>query len=451
MAKTRSIGSVRPSVHWAATVSRNGRRLGRGPGLAGGPRGGGHLVGRDDRGEGVLVPRRQPGRDHAGAAGQVVAEAVGEQVGVGPERHRLEGPDGGQPDAGVPLSQRHPDVDGPTRDLVVDRRADPLVGVVRGAREGVVRGTPDHAVVVVEGGDPDPGAGRRALGGEQDPVVEVGGVRLRHLDVPTEGRQRRGVLPDVEGWLDVGAQHHPPGVGPVAAGSPGADRLGGHGGGPEQQGTGDQPGRPAAATRHRPTGPVCAQHQPGEPQRRHHRALRPDGGRRAHPQQDHRGEQQQRREQRQQGPQPHRPGVDPGQEGAEGARGQAERPRQHQQPSVAVHGRQRGQQVLPAEEQLVGEQAQGARRRRDGAVRAQAERPAEEEEGEHGEQYRRDRGPPQRAGDVDEDDPDQHPGDADHGEAGAGVRRRQPEQRRAAQGEQEAGVHQLGRGRAPAA
>ena len=81
---------------------------------------------------------------------------------------------------------------------------------------------------------------------------------------------------------------------------------------------------------------------------------------------------------------------------------QARHPRQHQQRTVAVDRRQRGEQVLPAEDRLVGDTGEGRGAREHGGVaqRAQAQRPAEQEEQDQADHHGRDDGPARGARQV---------------------------------------------------
>ena len=84
MAKTRAMGSVTPSVHWAAAVSRNPAASAAVPVW---PDGSEAAVTSSGGMTAVKVYGRRGAsrRGRPGAGGQVVAEAVGEQVLVGGE------------------------------------------------------------------------------------------------------------------------------------------------------------------------------------------------------------------------------------------------------------------------------------------------------------------------------------------------------------------------------
>ena len=286
---------------------------------------------------------------------------------------RLERADRRQPDPGVALADgdRASTASPSTGLSIVD--GDPLEGVVGRLRAGRRwrRPTPRRR----SGRGPRSGRGcppARPSTVNSVLVVEVDRALLavRQLDVAAERRERRGVLPDVEGRLDLGAQS--PCASPSS--SPSDER-----GRPARPAP--TPARPARPRRRAgpsrtcrrapsrtPAGPRSASQaraSGGEAD-----ALEPERLRVAHAEQDDRGEQ------RRSGPRSGSRAVEPGTRA--GGRGlsdvaeqpgdEAQQPRQHEQRAVAVDRRQRGQQVLPAEERLVDQRGQRARPRGTKAV-----------------------------------------------------------------------------------
>ena len=413
----------------AASVSREAEG-GRGRGV-----GRQHPVGQH-RGEGVAVAGSEPGRYDAGGGRQVVAERL--CLLLGPPA--LEGQPGDrthrrQPDPGVALLEGDRHLGGGTGRGVGDRRRHPLEGALDGTAErAVVARAPDDAVVGVERGEPHPGPGLDARDRHQRLVVEVLGIgRGGLLDVAPERRERRSVLTDVERRLDVVAQHQSVVVCP---GGPGGHRQGEAGREPDQ----DRPRDGAQAAdptpelgvvvAHHPT--VGAEHQPARRQAREAGALEPERRRLAYAEQDHRGQQRGRCEEWQQRGEEAAPGGGDGEPGRErsGQPGrETEQPRQREQRRVGVHRRQRGQQVLPAEHQVVTEQQRGRGCRRS----AQGEGSPEQDVGEHDQHHRRDEGPAQHPGEVDEQHCEHDADHADHPESDAGEGRREPGQRQRGQ------------------
>ena len=268
--------------------------------------------------------------------------------------------------------------------------------------------------------------------------VERALLALRQLDVAAEGRERRGVLPHVERWVHLAAQDHPV---LVATGRPGADRQGQEAGDAHQRRTGADPDQLALGALHRCRRTPVAQAEPGQGQHREHAALEPQRLRPADAEQDDQREERQGRQQRQrrgdQGP----PGAHEAQHHGQQSGDQPQQPGQREQPRLAVHRRQGGQQVLPAEQGLVDEHPPALRARGGEPLRAQGQDRTEEEVPAHHDQ-RRDRARPA-----------QHHHDHDgreHGEEGAehpdppelGLGERRPEagQGCAGQREHERGV-----------
>ena len=367
MAKTRSIGVGQALGPLGRRGVEERRRVGRGPGLAG------------------RAPRRRSPR-RAGMTAVKVYWSPGASPG-GTTRCRWPGCSGSCRRTGPSWVPKATDWRAPTVGSQTPEYPSPSVtrtstcrpsaglsmveptaleGVVGGAREGVVGGAPDHAVVVVQGGDPDPGAGRGALGGEQH-AGRRGWRRRAAASRRSGGRtraargtaRRRRAARRRCGAPPVGRRprrRRRPRCRPAARPRPrrrAARRPRRSGSSRPLPPTTGPPARcarstsqvsPSAAT----TAP-CVQSEDGVRTPSRMTAASSSSGASS-------GQQA--------------PAATPARTGpgrAERRRVPAarpERPREDQQRAVAVDGRQRGEQVLPAEQQLVGEESQGVRRRR---------------------------------------------------------------------------------------
>ena len=239
----------------------------------------------------------------------------------------------------------------------------------RGLGQGVVGGPPHHAVVVVDAwrcrtrvpaGAP--------VDGEQGAVVDVGRGRSCRAGRRTCGSPpaARGSWPTSNGGsTQLRTTARSPSSSPMTRAEAGTASAEASATSPAPTASRPQPGGAAVHGRRRPPG---AQRQPAQGQRREHGALDGQGLRVADAEQDHRG---------QHGGEAAATGSSAASQAGAGAGGpasvpsepgdQPEQPRQHEQRTVAVDGRQRGEQVLPAEERLVDEpgerRAAGERRR----------------------------------------------------------------------------------------